>query len=79
MMEIDAIHAEIVELAKRHNLVPGYLHDNLDPDYCACRHIVAKPSVVGMDGPTCVHCGGMTRRTGTCALCVDCGETTGCG
>jgi len=29
-------------------------------------------------GPPCVHCGGLTIRTGTCFTCLNCGETTSC-
>lgn len=38
-----------------------------------------RPAIPGMDGPSCPHCGGMTKRGGTCYLCTNCGETTGCG
>ena len=30
------------------------------------------------DGVTCRHCGGLTRRNGSCHVCTVCGETTGC-
>lgn len=36
-------------------------------------------ATVGVDGPTCMDCGGMTQRTGTCYTCIGCGSTTGCG
>lgn len=33
----------------------------------------------GYTGDTCSYCGGMRmRRNGTCQLCEDCGQTTGC-
>lgn len=28
--------------------------------------------------PICTECGGMTRQSGTCYVCLDCGSTTGC-
>lgn len=28
--------------------------------------------------PICVECGGMTKRNGSCYVCMDCGATTGC-
>ncbi|MFD1433727.1 vitamin B12-dependent ribonucleotide reductase [Kroppenstedtia eburnea] len=28
--------------------------------------------------PICVECGGMTKRNGSCYVCLDCGSTTGC-
>ncbi|OYD09855.1 vitamin B12-dependent ribonucleotide reductase [Paludifilum halophilum] len=28
--------------------------------------------------PICVECGGMTKRNGSCYVCLDCGATTGC-
>lgn len=31
------------------------------------------------DGPPCRNCGDLTKRSGTCYLCTNCGETTGCG
>jgi ribonucleoside-diphosphate reductase alpha chain len=30
------------------------------------------------DGPPCTKCGNMTKRSGTCYLCMSCGTTTGC-
>lgn len=31
------------------------------------------------DGPPCSNCGSLTKRSGTCYLCTNCGDTTGCG
>jgi ribonucleoside-diphosphate reductase alpha chain len=31
------------------------------------------------DAPLCRHCGGLTKRNGSCFLCVNCGSSTGCG
>jgi len=31
------------------------------------------------DAPLCAHCGGLTKRNGSCFLCVNCGSSTGCG
>lgn len=28
--------------------------------------------------PLCIECGGMTKRSGSCYVCMDCGATTGC-
>jgi hypothetical protein len=36
-------------------------------------------NAVGLDGPTCANCGGLTQRTGACYTCVVCGDSTGCG
>ncbi len=36
---------------------------------------LSKPN---FDGPPCNHCGGITRRNGSCYLCNACGTTTGC-
>jgi len=31
------------------------------------------------DAPLCTECGGQTRMSGSCHLCVDCGTSTSCG
>ncbi len=31
-----------------------------------------------LDGPPCTSCGNLTKRAGSCYLCVTCGSTTGC-
>ncbi|MFC4078253.1 vitamin B12-dependent ribonucleotide reductase [Salinithrix halophila] len=41
-------------------------HDNLD----AIR--------ASSGAPLCIECGGMTKRNGSCYVCLDCGATTGC-
>jgi len=30
------------------------------------------------DGPPCLSCGGLTKASGTCYTCVNCGQTSGC-
>ena len=30
------------------------------------------------DGPPCTNCGALTKRSGVCYVCSNCGETTGC-
>ena len=30
------------------------------------------------DGPPCPNCGALTKRSGVCYICSNCGETTGC-
>jgi ribonucleoside-diphosphate reductase alpha chain len=32
-----------------------------------------------ISGPPCIHCGGITIKTGSCYTCTSCGETTSCG
>jgi len=32
-----------------------------------------------ISGPPCIHCGGITIKTGSCYTCLNCGETTSCG
>jgi ribonucleoside-diphosphate reductase alpha chain len=32
----------------------------------------------GLDGPPCRQCGNLTRRSGSCYCCTQCGTTTGC-
>jgi ribonucleoside-diphosphate reductase alpha chain len=36
------------------------------------------PLVAGMEGPPCTLCGNLTRRSGSCYCCTQCGTTTGC-
>lgn len=64
---------EALALLQAHRLGIPIEHDNLQPARCVC----APPP--GLDGPTCSYCGGMTKRAGTCAVCVECASTTGCG
>jgi ribonucleoside-diphosphate reductase alpha chain len=30
------------------------------------------------DAPPCVACGGLTKPSGTCYTCLNCGQTSGC-
>jgi len=30
------------------------------------------------DTPSCLHCGSLTQRNGSCYICANCGSTTGC-
>jgi len=46
-------------------------HDKIEPSSVA-------PPVMTYDGPSCMACGGLTQRQGTCFVCTTCGETTGC-
>ncbi|MFS8580433.1 MAG: vitamin B12-dependent ribonucleotide reductase, partial [Novibacillus thermophilus] len=34
--------------------------------------------VASNGAPICTECGGMTKQSGTCYVCLDCGSTTGC-
>lgn len=34
--------------------------------------------VASNGSPICMECGGMTKQSGTCYVCLDCGSTTGC-
>lgn len=34
---------------------------------------------IGYDGPPCPKCGNFTMKSGSCYVCIKCGETTGCG
>lgn len=38
--------------------------------------VVARPQ---HSGNSCMDCGGMMVRTGTCETCTECGSTGGCG
>jgi len=40
---------------------------------------IPPPSKGTLDGPPCKFCGGLTELRGTCYVCPECGETTGCG
>lgn len=35
--------------------------------------------VVDLSGDPCRGCGGPTKRAGSCYVCIECGDTTGCG
>ena len=39
---------------------------------------VAKTRPPSPTGDPCTHCGGPMMRTGTCSVCLDCGESGGC-
>jgi len=39
---------------------------------------VSRPSLMDLDAPPCGSCGAMTRRNGTCYLCMQCGSSSGC-
>lgn len=85
--------AESAAILRRHNLVEGLAHTDLDPSRCICSdpywsgrgysqgvsNAVQMRSGFSADGGTCHACGGMTVRTGTCTTCTNCGETGGCG
>lgn len=65
---------------------PHFMHTNLEVGLCVCTHpdpnirlgqqVLRPPS---MSGSTCIDCGGMMVRTGTCETCTECGSTGGCG
>ncbi len=38
----------------------------------------ARPSTDVSDAPACPNCGNITMRSGSCHVCLTCGETTGC-
>lgn len=65
-LEADGRHAEAEAV-----LAP--FHMRFEPQ------VVQQGKLVGLDGPTCADCGGLTQRTGTCYTCVECGTTGGCG
>lgn len=82
--------ADSAAIVRRHNLVEGLVHTDLEPGQCICADAYwsgrgYSPGVKGVqmrssaDGGTCHACGGMTVRTGTCTTCTNCGETGGCG
>jgi ribonucleoside-diphosphate reductase alpha chain len=35
-------------------------------------------AVTSSDAPACKHCGSITRRNGSCYVCVNCGSSSGC-
>ncbi len=41
-------------------------------------HKLEKSAALKSDSPTCVKCGGLMTRTGSCYTCTECGETSGC-
>ncbi len=40
---------------------------------CPCRYYEEVPHLI-----KCGYCGGPTQRAGSCLVCTECGETTGC-
>ena len=42
------------------------------------KEFIASPKKTNLDGPPCPSCGSLTSRNGTCFVCTQCGETTGC-
>lgn len=65
---------DAIRLLSNHDLRPGLVHTNLQVSICACRP--ARPVITGN---TCLDCGGMMIRTGTCYTCTECATTGGCG
>lgn len=39
---------------------------------------MSRSSLMDLDAPPCNSCGSMTRRNGTCYLCMSCGSSSGC-
>jgi tRNA(Ile2) C34 agmatinyltransferase TiaS len=39
---------------------------------------VSTSPVVEMEAPTCIKCGTLMRRNGSCHACPECGSTSGC-
>jgi ribonucleoside-diphosphate reductase alpha chain len=39
---------------------------------------IKEPASPGFDGPPCGRCGNLTKRSGSCYVCTQCGTTTGC-
>lgn len=52
------------------------LDHNYDPISKSLRDSV--PPEISIDAPPCSHCGGITRRNGSCYLCDTCGSSSGC-
>lgn len=79
----DGIVYASVDVAPEHNLLPNFVHTNLQAFMCACKEAVAsvqpRPQTSAPDGGICFACGGITVRTGTCTTCTECGTSGGCG
>jgi ribonucleoside-diphosphate reductase alpha chain len=41
-----------------------------------CRSV--KDAMASGDAPSCKHCGSITRRNGSCYVCLNCGSSSGC-
>lgn len=72
--------AEPVKLAKHNENRETYADPKYVPEekvHTPDPRLLARQQ--GFTGDTCVHCQSMRVRTnGTCHVCADCGETTGC-
>jgi ribonucleoside-diphosphate reductase alpha chain len=56
-----------------------YMFINKEPEEVLEEHRPTKNlSKVSFDGPPCSKCGNLTKRNGSCHVCVACGSTTGC-
>jgi hypothetical protein len=41
-------------------------------------HMISVEPAQASDTPSCLHCGSLTNRNGSCYICANCGSTTGC-
>jgi ribonucleoside-diphosphate reductase alpha chain len=53
-----------------------FLEDPKDNEEVERPHTVQKEFT--FDGPNCQSCGGITQRAGSCFVCTNCGNTSGC-
>ena len=70
------LQLRFVDKAGRSASIPDLLEPNIT-NAEASPHPEQK--MESSDAPPCVHCGSLTKRNGSCFLCTNCGETTGCG
>lgn len=86
-MIVDGTPPDVQAAIAQHNLIEGFAHTNLIANQCLCasyqaptaKRMVERPRPSTDDEGLCFNCGGLTRRTGTCHTCTECGSTTGCG